>query len=274
MRGAGMQDAGLARNRRATVATPLYNPVTDLGASLLAWWDCNPVYFGANGYINVNTVLPVQAPVEGDKPQRWADIVSGQLLTASSIARPTYNASAFGGKPCMSYDGSANCWVLTLTGQFPAGAAASELWCLLGRDASQPDSANRSIVSYGASTVTMRELQKRGDAPDRAGGSVGTGAAATSLTGTNVSFEGGNHWMRGEFSPTTHTLTVDGVAEGNVGAVPNTTATRIRIGANSASSAATFFQGRIAAVLVTGPLAAGKAANVASWLTGRLTGIG
>lgn len=246
-----------------------YNPLAVLGTDLIAWWDADSSYWGANG----NMTLEV------DRVTSWKDIVAGYDATQSSgsSARPTFSATGFNGGPGVSFDGSDDVLTSTTAGLLavlPVAANASELWVLIQQDALPADATARYAVTYGNTALNNSRAIGRfvSAGVNRGRGNVGDNTSALSRIGTIVDLST-RHVERWQIQAPagTSVLTIDGIAEGSVAADPTLAATvsRLRLGASANTSANAFWQGQAVAVLVTKPLSSGNAAALQSWLLGR-----
>ena len=238
-------------------AMALYDPLASLGSDLLAWWDADPRYWGTSGNI-------VNGPT---RVSSWLDIVGGFSLSNSDVtegSRPLHSLTSFNGEPGVTFDGIDDTLVAAQVFSLPTGASPCDVWVLCQQDAT---SGTRVPFFYGGSgQPTSRHLKRAlGSTPSRAQATIGDGgASALSVTGTLVDFFG-RHVVRAQFGGTTTELTVSGTDEGSVAIVPGTATTVTRMGAQN-SGAINFWQGQIAAVLVTNPLSADTAAGLQSWL--------
>jgi len=228
-----------------TTGYPVYNPSTALGPDLLAWWDAS------------HTSRIIGSP----GVSTWLDAVAGyNMVQATPASQPVYSATSFGGAPGLSFDGVAQCLALESV-PFPTGAAPSEIWGLAQQNALVADATGRTVFSYGgntSATAVTRILQRivTGGA-NRGRGIAGDGAGSNTSTNTAVDFSS-RHAMRFQIGATELTVTVDGTTSPIVSAVPATGTVRCRIGASTINTPGLFWQGVIAAVLVTSPLSAAK----------------
>jgi len=207
---------------------------TDLGTQLVAWWraqDYTLMVDDGSGLIS-----------------SWKDYIGGLTVTATTTARPTWSATSFNSSyPGLTFDGSANCFVATSFGALPTGSTAGEIWCV----ATQTVAQIGYVCSYGGTAGGT--LRRAGvNATFHPNGGDGTTALADS--GTNlvsspaiwgIQFSGttANGWINGtafNSNPTT------------IGSL-NTLTTRLRIGSNNGSSAASFFGGVGSDILVVSP---------------------
>jgi hypothetical protein len=126
-------------------------------------------------------------------------------------------------------------------------------------------------MSYGGSTVTqtVRRIYRTVSAGvNRAGATTGDGASGITTADMNVDLSS-RHLLRAAYGATATTLYADGIVTGPTAVVPGTAALRARFGASTASTPGAFWQGQIAAILITNPLSVAKAAALHSWLMAR-----
>jgi len=246
-----------------------YNPATALGTDLLAWWDADSSYWGANG----NMTLEV------DRVTSWKDIIAAYdaTQTSGSAARPTFSATGFNGGPGVSFDGSDDVLTSTTAGLLavlPVAANASELWTLVQQDALPADATARYALAYGATALTNTRGVGRAVAGgvNRGRGNTGNGAAANAQNGSTVDLST-RHVERWQVQAPAGSsiLSVDGVNEGTLSADPTAAnaVNRLRLGSSANTTAALFWQGQIAVAIVTKALTAAQSAPLQSWLLAR-----
>jgi hypothetical protein len=83
-------------------------------------------------------------PSGGADPLNWDDVVSGWRLSASGTARPTYSATAIGGKPGLVFDG-VNDWLKSTTAKSIGGQLFSA--CVCTKDGSPVYSGPHALFS-------------------------------------------------------------------------------------------------------------------------------
>lgn len=249
------------RRRRSSgmpVAAMGWSPFV-LGASLLAWWDAE------------RSDLITQS---GGLVSSWRDIVAGYDATQSvGASKPAYSGTGFNNRPGLIFDGvddELTCVAGGLLAQL-GGSASYELWLAVSQDALVADATTRFLLNVGDGSVnTSRSVNRLvSGGVNRARTLVGNGASSVGASQTTTDFSG-RHIVRGASTATDVTTTVDGVASSTAAVVPNTTATRLRLGAGSAASAASFHNGVVSAALITGPLSAGDAAKLYAYLSPRI----
>jgi len=215
-----------------------------LGGSLLAWWDADRVD------------LITQS---GELISSWKDSVGGyDAIQASAGAKPAFLTAGFKGRPGAVFDGvDDELMVASIPGSFPLNDAPGEIWLLADQTALPADTGQRVGFSYGGTN---------GATSRRAFRSVISGANRASGTATSPGVShspvdlSGRHVMRFCVSDTDCRMDVDGVTgPAAAGVATGAVAARARLGASNGTSASLFWQGMIAAALVTAPLSAAQA---------------
>lgn len=252
----GMGRSGFGR--MGLVGSTSYNPLAALGSDLLAWWDADSSYWGANGSITIATGV-----------SSWKDNVAGYNATqATGSAQPAFSATGFNGAPGVTFDGVddfLNSTDAALLAALPAGANGSELWVLVD----DGGSGTRVFTCYGNGSTTIRAIGASGSAPRRPFVAIGDGAAQQNLTSTtNVAL--GRHIQRLEVGATSSNMYMDNVLDpiSPLAVVPASTSSKFRIGANANGTVGNFAQGTYAAVFATKPLGS-KASSFGNWLMSR-----
>ena len=252
--GLGIGLPALTARRPAPLAA--YDPVSDLGADLLGYWEANRSDLITRDGSN--------------RVSSWKDIVAAyDQVQATDANKPVYGATIFAGAPGIAFDGIDDC--LTLASQpFPAGAAnGSEIWVLVDQTLDGATTPLRAAFAYG--TITGQERYV-GRVPftgvNRARIVAGNGTGSIGPSGTVVDLSG-RHVIRGVFTSAAVALYANGIAEGSVTGLGGTEATRCRIGARGTTSPANFWGGSIAAILVTRPLADARANRLLGFLSRR-----
>lgn len=226
---------------------------TALGASLLGWWDAE----------DASTITQ-----SGGIVSAWNDKVASYSLTqATGSSRPTYSASSFNSRPAVSFDGVDDCVELASV-PFPVNANASELWLLVDQQTLAADGNIRTAFGYGAVAATARQLQRLSATGNKARAATGDGAAAQ--LAQNAGDFSGRCVVRAIIGATTTNCHLNGVATTDVAVVPATTAAgRVRIGANTSTTAGQFAQVGVSAALVTSSLSTADAAKLLAYLKAR-----
>jgi hypothetical protein len=253
--GLGLRGTGIRREQKN------YDPLAALGTDIYEYWDTN----------RADTISETTDATYSNAVSAWLGLVTGANLAQSTPnLKPTYSPTAFAGAPCIVLDGIQQyltCTDAALLALLPSGASPCEIWALLSQDALPADTTERYAVGYsGTSVTTGRAISRYVNAGvNRARGRTGTGAAATSVNDAAVDFSG-IHVIRQIVGATQSSLSVDGGALTNGAVVPSTTNSRFRVGAISASGPSNYWQGKVAAVLITKPLSDDKAADLHRYL--------
>jgi len=226
---------------------------TDLGAALVAWWN-------ADDHGTANMTDDGAGLISA-----WKDRVGGLSLTATTTARPTWSATSFNasGASCaaLTFDGTANCLTGTSFGSIPVSTTPGTIM-VAGSGAGTADANSRFIIAYGG---TAGGSQRR----------VGKNTADTAVGGDGTTQTSGGtllNWLNEaivslDFAATTYTLAANGtVGTPTTGATLNTTATRIRIGASTATTAANFWKGMARHVFVTTALTTTQRQQLEGWI--------
>ncbi|MCK1472384.1 hypothetical protein [Bradyrhizobium sp. CW10] len=236
-----------------------YNPVVALGNDLLAWWDADAHYWGANGGMTIATGV-----------SSWRDIVAGySAVQASGAAQPVFSSTSFNGSPGLTSDGIDDCLVCTdaalLTG-LPAGDAGGELWSLAQND----NLAGATFFDlFGYANASQSDARTIGGIATPVYGRTvfGTGGGNVSVGGTTLF--SGRRVIRGAYSSAGTVLFIDGAQEGSLPGTPATAAARVALFARALATPSNYWTGIGAAFLITKPLSATKAAVLASYLMSR-----
>lgn len=181
----------------------------------------------------------------------WIDRIGGVTLTGTTTARPTYGSTSFNSsKAGLTFDGSANCLTGTSLTPLPAAAVAGEMWLSLTQTLAQTG----VMLSYGGVAAGAR---RRLSCNATFHPIVSDGA--TNLTQGGTPFLSSPGVVSGQMFATTENGWMSGVAfPSNPVAIStlNTGTTRMRLGADNNTAAASFFGGVIRhAFILTGTLA-------------------
>lgn len=259
-------DYGVVRSGRGrrgrTIPASEWSPQY-LGADLIARWDAE------------NAASITQS---GGTVSAWADLANGITpVQATGASQPAYSATAFGGRPELTFDGTDD--RLSLTGVpalIPTGADECEIWALVRQAALVADTTARVAFGYGgrvedlSATAMSRQIARAVvSAANRGRAFIGTGAGSVTPTDAAVDFSG-VHLIRARVGATATAISIDGGAETSLAAVPATNAVRLRIGASQNTTASTFWNGGINFIGVTRPLSASQAASLQAYLLDRI----
>lgn len=210
----------------------------DLGSDLLAWWDASE-----------------GVSLSGSNVTAWADRKNAYSAAQGTAAsQPTWAAADFNGKPSLTFDGTDDC--LTLASQpFGSGAIDLEVWALVQQDVPGATTDTRAFFGMGSGTSPfnrIRVFRVSSSSVSRLSASTGNGTAAPNTTTFTSPFDG-RCLVRYRARPTTAYLSIDGETEVSTSVVPNVGTTRVRIGADAGDTAALFWKGKIAHVLLMKP---------------------
>lgn len=215
-----------------------FEPVAHLGDFLYELWDAE-----RSDLITIATGVSA-----------WNGSKLGlSLVQGTGANQPTYSATSFAGAAGLTFDGTNDTLLYTLSGELPASAVPGEIWALVSQDVEVGTAGAKTIVSYGDTGNLGRRALIRNVVSSNKNviqAIVGTGAAnpvATSSDGFN-----GRNFIRARVGPTNSQIALNNFrfSGGNI-ITPATTATRLRVGANSNSSADGFWTGQIALVAFT-----------------------
>lgn len=236
-----------------------YNPVTELGSDLIAYWDAN------RGDLITSEANAISA---------WVDVVGGfSLAQGTADYKPLYSPTSFNNTPGITGDGVDDyltCTDAGLLAALPTGANPSEIWVLFSQAALPADTTERFAVAYGGtSLITGRAISRIvTSGTNRTRSRTGNGAASTNISDTVVDLSGA-HVVRQVVGATSTSLYIDGGSAVTASVVPSTTASRLRAFSSSASAPTGYGQCTIAAILVTLPLSPSKASGLQAYLGSR-----
>jgi len=241
---------GLNKGAKAAAWTPL-----DLGGSLYDMWDAERA---------------AQLTLSGAAVTAWASAKNGYSAAQGvGASRPAYSATSFNGRPGVTFDGSDDELTFAGVGVFPTGATPSEIWALVDQTALPADTSNRMTASYGAGSTLRRALSRTVvTGVNRGRADAGNGTVSVTATDSLVDLSG-RHVLRGVVTATDVSAAIDGATATTAAAVPATDVTRVRLGANSSTTAANFFQGVISLIAVTAILNTAQAAQMMAYLKAR-----
>lgn len=177
------------------------------------------------------------------------DTISGSaFVQATGTAQPLLITSATTGRQVASFDGTDD--ELTFAGiptNWPVGTTAGGIFLVCN----QTDTAanNRVAVAYGGTSTNSNRSIFKLFTPSACRGHAGTGASSDPATNTTVVFNG-RHCVLFDVGAAAIRIDIDAAMGTSVATVPNTLSTRARIGASTSTSAASFFQGEISAIVV------------------------
>lgn len=233
-----------------------YNPQQALGSKLLAWWDAD------------HTDLITHA---GGVVSAWADRVQGLTHTASGAGQPAYSTSGFAGRPVITGDGTGTFMNRAGTTGLPTNSDQFEIWTLFDQTLATDASATRRYLfgwgGQGSQVHLMTGLNR--NTLNRARVQAGNGTTSPTVNDAIVDLTG-RHFQRAVYTATGIKVAVDGFAMSAETAVVRAVDTlRSRIFANMTTTPGDFWQGGLAAILVTSLLTDGEAAALTAWLSSR-----
>lgn len=225
-----------------------------LGSSLLFWWDAD---------------RPDLISQSGGAVSSWTDIIQGCAVAQGTGGnQPIYSATGFNSRSGgITFDGTDDYLRGTTNlSALPTGAAPSEEWWLVDQTAAAADTNTRPLGSFGSAGATARRVDRVvSTGVNRGRSQVGDGAVATSGTNANVDFSG-RHVVRSVVGASQFTTEVDGTASSATVLTPNTNAGAITFACNASATPTLFFQGVIAARIITNSLSADQATQLYAYL--------
>jgi len=246
--------SGTVAGQSTTTGAPrLWDPVLDLGAALLGYWDAE---------------RPGLITLSGSSVTTWTDVVGGYAPTQGvSGSKPIYSATSFNGRPGITFDGTDDS-LLAASQPFPSGSAASEIWALIDQKALAADATTRVSLAYGSgNSATSRYVARTtSGGVNRGFANAGNGTSAVQVTDTAVDYSG-KHVARVEITGSAIAVSVDGNTSVSTAVTPATGTTNIRIGGTLAGS--NFANMTASAFLITSPLTTAQAAQMLAFLKAR-----
>jgi hypothetical protein len=242
---------GVAMHRPSAAAAP----ASDALATLLAAQEASGKLFAA-------WFLPTAAPAQhltlvGATVTGWAAAYGTAKIDFAELTNPpAWDATLFGGKGGVVFDGTNDCLTGTVApSAWPDGA--TDCWMIVAarNDTAGATAGTKALIDYGDGAANRALRRTSVTSTNRASARAGVGILPAS-TGT---FDGA-HTVGGHFDSVAPNLTatvyLDGVQDGTATAAePSLIMTRVRLGASSAAAASVFFQGAIVAAAVLGPTA-------------------
>lgn len=244
-----MLSVGLGLGLTAPRGAKGFNPITDLGSDLLAWWDA--------GY-GVST--------SGSQVTGWTDRKNGLTVSqALGASRPSFSATGFNGAPCVIFDGLDDRLTAAQPAIIPVGSAASWAFCVVDQVAAA-DPMNRIFLMWGGTNQDFL-LFRRTSGVNRVNAIIGTGSGLVSAAEPTTDFTG-RHLVCALVNPTSTSVSVDGGPYTTSTGVPGTTKNTLSIGAFNGSNQQNF-QGSIRDIVITNALTAPQLASLTSYLLKR-----
>jgi hypothetical protein len=207
---------------KSVVRSPTVWSPWALDSALVAWWSAEDLVDGA--------VAAWMSRKGGFNP-----------VQGTGGSQPTRAATSFNGFPGVTFDGADDQLTLGNTTNLPTSTTEGEIW-FLGSWASSAGTVV-SIGYGGTAGGNIRLIQK-----------IAAGEAARVSDGTisqAMASGVGNHIVGGFFGSAALNGRMNGVAFGPAAATLSTGTTRLRIGANTANTAAQFHNGVVAEAIIT-----------------------
>lgn len=196
----------------------------------------------------------------------WSDRIGGLAITAATTARPTWAAASFNSAYAgITFDGVANCFVTTTLTSLPTAAVPGEIWMLCAN--TDPTSTSECTIRYGGTAAaTVRNV---GAFTSASIIRYSLSDFQTSIIDTSTVFTG--YFVTGAaWDATTEYGFINGAPTAPASAVLatglNTSTTRLRVGANTAATAAAFWGGLIRHVFVTTALGTADRQRLEGWM--------
>lgn len=191
----------------------------------------------------------------------WVDRIGGIALSGTTTARPTWTNNAFNtSKAGVTFDGTATTLTGTSLTPLPSGAVAGEMWLSMTQILAQVG----VMLSYGGVAAGAR---RRLSCNATFHPIVSDGA--TNLTQSGTPFLSSPGVVSGQMFATTENGWMSGVAFPNnpvTISTLNTGTTRMRLGADNNTAAASFFSGVIRhAFILTGTLGLADRQRLEGW---------
>lgn len=200
----------------------------------------------------------------------WVDTITGTaFVQVTDASKPGYSATGFNGRPCLTFDGTADNLAYTAGAIAWPNSGSFEVWALVDQTLPVSDTAARIPVGWPNATTNGFSLQRVVvSGANRLRVSVGTGAAQVQAEA--ASFEG-RCLIRSIYNGTTVTPYINGSAGATSSSVTASFsgATRYRIGCAAASSVSNFWSGNINFLAITRLLSDATAANLTAYLNAR-----
>lgn len=244
--GIGMQLQKVAVNAAG------YDPLSALGSDLLG-------YFEARRPDSMTTGSSLVA--------EWRCLKTGYAVTQGTDgAKPVYSATSFGGDPGLTFDGIDD---VLLNTNHPYPTASFEVWQVLSQGTLPADTTQKYSFGMGAGSGTGATISRVvAGGNNRIRGTVGNGTSAFNSTNSSVDFSS-RHIARMIVSSTGVKMEIDGVTVTEAAVIPSLNNARFRFGAFINTLPGNFYQGQIAACLITNLLSGVRLADLQNWLLAR-----
>lgn len=202
----------------------------------------------------------------GSRVSAWSGRKMGRTVTQAQMnQQPLLLPNAFGGAPCVGFDGVDDKLDGSSLGWFPSGNAPLEVWAIVQQDArAAVDTSTRAAVVYGDGNY-ISDLRHRRNATtglDRYNVTVGAGTATNSVNYHGISFVS-RHVLRirAEEAATYYTIDNNPFAQTTIDR--NTPGTNLAFG--GLIGGGQYWNGSIAYVLFTKLLGGVAEENLRTW---------
>ncbi|MCW5737799.1 MAG: hypothetical protein KIS73_27005 [Enhydrobacter sp.] len=206
----------------------------------------------------------------------YADPVNGaSYAQASGVAQPVLAANAVTGRQVARFAGAQHLEIGSIPTGIPTAANPGEVIVICTQAAEYPaDTTTKTVVAWGGTAATGNRRVLRATNAGGNGLQFGVGNGSSSILDVHPALDFfGNRLARGVVSGSAIYADLDGAISAGTACVPNTGTTRLRIGANTAASAGSFFVGDISALLFTNAvLSAVEFDALAVWAGSRIFG--
>lgn len=198
------------------------------------------------------------------------DCIAGSSWAEVSSSGPSLITSTVTGRQVASFNGTANyLQIATVPAAFPL-SGAMEWWVIGTQDVADADGTTRYALCAGGASNNWIGLGRRsnGGKSQILGVTNNTNAPGPSVSTLNYS---GRHVVRSVWDGTNQIVSGDGIVGNTFAVSASGNNTRIRLGASATTTANSFWQGEISAVLqISGNLSAQDANNLFIWSRIRL----
>lgn len=224
--------------------SPTFSPLI-LGSRLLAWWDASQ-----------------GITVTGSGVSSWIDRKNGyELVQATDASRPAWSATGFNGFPGLTFDGTADFLGMEIQ-PFPVDDGNFQMLGVVQQDALAATAGNKHIITIGGVSPGEARIGRfTSNTLWTQSGAVGKAEDAGPFAS--------RHLVRGVVSADGVTVAVDERAAVTFAGNPNIGTTRVRVGANTETTAGGFWHGKMRDVLVAHMLSAPELAQLQTFLLAR-----
>jgi hypothetical protein len=225
-----------------------------LGPALLAWWASD---------------RPELISLSSSKVTSWRDVVGGyDVAQATDGARPLWSATSFNGRPGVTFDGTDD-FLETATSPLPTNAALTyHMFGLAQQDGLVADAVTRFLICSGGTNARRGIGRIVSGGANRGFSSQGSGAGNTPAIDTVVALDG-RHVITGRFGPADTGVAVDSQAETVAAVLGSYNTSRLRIGANTITTATQFWKGAVSDIVCAVGLTPEQVFRTTAWLLER-----